>query len=106
MTEILRELFGNVVVQVLVGIGIMTLLMGFGRALRDGARGRDKRAEKELEMKLLSESQAQLAKMRSEMDQLKTTLVEHSMSLDRNFELLSSRVKSLETRQPTTREQI
>lgn len=101
---ILEQIFGNFVVQVMTGVGIMILFVGIAGRIRTGSRTRDTKSLKELEMKVLSESQQQIAKLRDEMADLKSTLVEHSMSLDRNVEQLSRRVESLERTAQTLRD--
>jgi hypothetical protein len=104
VSEAFHLLFSNSVVQILVGIGMMVMLIGLGGRIRRSSL-RDGRLNKELEMKVRSSSQAELQRLRDEMTELRKTLVDHSMSLDRNVELLTRRVEALEeSRQAKLRE--
>ncbi|GEM_PF-2281562 len=104
MSEAFHLLFSNSVVQILVGIGMMVMLIGIGGRIRRSTL-RDGRFNKEMEMRVRSSAQAELQRLRDEMTELRKTLVDHSMSLDRNVELLTRRVEALEeSRQAKLRE--
>src|SRR5581483_1921733 len=104
VSEAFHLLFSNSVVQILVGIGMMVMLIGIGGRIRRSTL-RDGRFNKEMEMRVRSSAQAELQRLRDEMTELRKTLVDHSMSLDRNVELLTRRVEALEeSRQAKLRE--
>lgn len=98
MNQLFADLFSNFLVQVFLGIGMMVALIILADGFRLFGVRRDKRQEKELEMRIKSSSQEQIEKLRGELSQLRDTLVDHSMSLDQNVEHLSKRVDSLEQR--------
>jgi hypothetical protein len=93
----LEAIMRNFVVQILLGIGGMVMLIMLGEAIRNIAH-RKPGTDKAAESRIRADVQKELVSMRSEVDQLRSILVEHSMSLDNNVETLSRRVAHLEQR--------
>jgi len=94
--EIFRDFLNNFVVQVLLGIGLMVFIILFGNALANFFSKREKRLDKKFTENLRKEVAQDISKMREEIEQLRTTLLEHSLSLESNFESLRHRVEHLE----------
>lgn len=86
----------------MVGIGIMVFLISIAESFSKGIRGRHEKRNKDLEKKLTSEVTKEVERLREEMNKLRSTLVDHSMSLDTSVENLSRRVEALERRANTT----
>lgn len=85
----------NVVVQILLGVGAMVFLISVGEAISKALSGRV-RARSTEEKQLIQSLQKEIVTLRREFEELRNLSVEHSMSLDRNVEILQQRVQRLE----------
>ncbi len=92
----MASILNNFVVQVLLGIGGMVFLITLGEAIRGGAARHNDKSRKEDQLRIRAGLQQEIQSLREQMEQLKSTLLEHSMSLDSNVEGLKYRVDSLE----------
>jgi len=93
----LQAIVNNVVVQILLGVGGMVFLITLGEALRNNAMRRGQQLGKEAEAKIKADLQKDIVAIRQEIDNLKSVLLEHSMSLDSNVETLKHRLQHLES---------
>lgn len=91
----LTPVLNNVVVQVLLGVGAMVFLISVGEALGKALSSRA-RARSTEEKQLVQSLQKEIVALRQEFEELRNLSVEHSMSLDRNVEILERRVQRLE----------
>jgi TolA-binding protein len=91
----ITPILNNVVVQVLLGIGAMVFLISVGEAISKALSSRA-RARSAEEKQLVQSLQKELVSLRQEFEELRSLSVEHSMSLDRNVEILEQRVQRLE----------
>ena len=89
-------ILNNFVVQVLLGIGGMVFLITLGEAIRGAAARHNDNSRKEEQLRIRAGLQQEIQSLRQQMDDLKSTLLEHSMSLDSNVEGLKYRVENLE----------
>ncbi|HWP30404.1 MAG TPA: hypothetical protein VNK96_01575 [Fimbriimonadales bacterium] len=94
--EIFRDFLNNFVVQILLGIGVMVFIIMLGNAIADFFSKREKRLDKKFTENLKKEASQDISKMREEIEQLRATLLEHSLSLESNLESLRHRVEHLE----------
>ncbi|MER3414543.1 MAG: hypothetical protein C4341_10035 [Armatimonadota bacterium] len=95
--EILNNIFGNFVVQILLGVAVMVFIIAIGEAISKGVAGRSR--ERSAEQKRVIQSlQKEIAALRQELEEMRSLTVNHSMSLDRNVEVLQQRVQRLEER--------
>jgi hypothetical protein len=95
--EAVQSIFENVVVQVLLGVGGMVFLMALGEAIRNLATFRAKQRSKE-EVQVIALLQREVAQLREEVAEVRSLAVDHSMSVDRNVELIQRRLDTLEQR--------
>lgn len=95
--EVLSGVLGNFFVQILLGIGAMVFLITLGEAISKGVAGRSRRRNDE-EKHVIQSLQKEIVALRRELDELRSLAVDHSMSLDRNVEVLQQRVEHLEGR--------
>lgn len=94
--EISKNFLNNFVVQILLGIGMMVFIIIIGNAISDFFSKRQKRLDKKFTENLRKAATQDVSKMREEIEQLRATLLEHSLSLESNFESLRQRVEHLE----------
>jgi uncharacterized protein YceH (UPF0502 family) len=99
----LAGLFGNFVVQILLGVGGMVFLILMGETIKTGASKSGARLTKEAEAKIKGEMQKEIKALREEVAALKSTLLEHSMSLQTNVDMLQHRVSNVEGRSQEVR---
>lgn len=97
------RILDNWVVQILLGIGAMVFLITLGESFAKGAARRTEKLRAQQEARIRSAFQGELNSLREEMNNLKSTLLEHSMSLDRNVEGLKYRLDTLETKRNEVR---
>lgn len=94
--EIFRDFLNNFVVQVLLGVGVMVFIIMLGNALADFFSKREKRLDQKFTENLKKEAAQDISKMREELEQLRATFLEHSLSVESNLESLRQRVEYLE----------
>lgn len=90
--EALSSVFQNFIVQIFIGIGIMVLLVSLASAMKLLAGKSHGKAD----TKLRADLEQQVQSLRDEVQQLRTTLLDHSMSLEANVEGIKHRVNSIE----------
>lgn len=93
--EVVNSIVGNFVVQILLGVGVMVFIIAIAEAISKGLVGRSQRRSNE-EKQIIQSLQKEVASLRQELEQLRSLSVDHSMSLDRNVEVLQQRVERLE----------
>ena len=94
----LAALFENFVVQILLGVGAMVFLILMGETIKTSASKSNARVSKEAEAKIKGDMQKEIKALREEVAALKSTLLEHSMSLQTNVDMLQHRVNNVEGR--------
>lgn len=95
--EIVTGILGNFIVQILLGVGAMVFIISIGEAISKGMAGRTRQRSSE-EKHVIQSLQKEIAALRRELDEIRSLSVDHSMSLDRNVEVLQQRVQRLEER--------
>ncbi|MGI8923913.1 MAG: hypothetical protein ACR2HJ_07735 [Fimbriimonadales bacterium] len=90
--------FGNFVVQILVGVGLMVFLITLAETFKASALRKTNKLSKEEEFKIKGDMQKEIMALREEVDALKSTLLEHSMSLQSNVDGIKHRLERVETR--------
>lgn len=88
--------FGNFLVQVFVGIGIMVLLIMVGEAFARSLRPISKMQAERMVVVMREDLQGQIEALRQEVHSARSTVLDHSISLERNMETLVRRVERLE----------
>ncbi|GIV02421.1 MAG: hypothetical protein KatS3mg015_1251 [Fimbriimonadales bacterium] len=95
--EVMNSILENFVVQIFLGIGGMILLISIGEAIRNRVTHKARRRSKE-EAQVIAMLQKEVAELRKQVEELRTLALDHSMSLDRNVEILQQRLDGLEQR--------
>lgn len=90
--EAIRSLLDNFVVQIFIGIGIMVVLI----TLAEAVKVRAGKSRGKADAKLKAELEQQVQSLREEVQQLRSTVLDHSMSLEANVEGIKHRVASIE----------
>jgi F0F1-type ATP synthase membrane subunit b/b' len=81
----------------------MVFLILMGETIKTGASKSSARLGKESEAKIKGEMQKEIKALREEVASLKSTLLEHSMSLQTNVDMLQHRVSNVEGRSQEVR---
>lgn len=81
----------------------MVFLILMGETIKTGASKSGARLGKEAEAKIKGEMQKEIKALREEVAALKSTLLEHSMSLQTNVDMLQHRVSNVEGRSQEVR---
>lgn len=92
----LEMVFDNFFVQVFVGIGLMVFLIAIGEAFARMLRPLWKKQTERMVSAMKEDLQGQIEALRQEVRSARSTVLDHSMSLESNVETLVRRVERLE----------